>query len=77
MARLQRNSENTLSAAVRGALTGFVVAAVATVCVARAAEEMSGGTPMVELRLDTASLELASGTPIVPFQHPVPVRPAA
>jgi hypothetical protein len=77
MARLQRPSESTVSAAVRGALTGFVVAAVATVCLARAAEEMSGGTPTVELRLDTAPLELASGTPVIPFQHSVPVRPAA
>lgn len=79
MARLQ-HTESTFSATVRGALTGFVLAAVATVGLAAATGSAPGGTPggtVVELRVDTAKVEVASATPVIPFLHSAPVRPAA
>lgn len=74
MARFQ-HTESTFSAAIRGALTGFVVAAIATVGLATASDGTLGGT-MVELRVD-ASAEVAAVTPTIPFLHSAPVRPAA
>lgn len=76
MARIQ-HTESTVSAAVRGALTGFVLAAVATVGLATAAGGTAGGTPMVEVRVGAATVDLASGPAVIPFLHTAPARPAA